>query len=211
MHECKQLEGSPLDLSTVRKRERPSTHHSSTPAPAEKRRASDAATTTSSHGVATLFNTKSASSSSSSTSSDVSKMASDASKALERMTELTRLSGERSGSGVGGVGGRQSAWQSHWLSKGADTAKDVLKCVWCKLSFDSLASLTSHMKESKHCGVNASLMGGGASTPPAGAGTPVTAPSPPVTSVASVVHREQQLNRSKASSASGNTIYNCNF
>ena len=79
----------------------------------------------------------------------------DASKALERMTELSRLSGEsRSGAG----GGRQSAWQSHWLSKGADTAKDVLKCVWCKLSFETLAALTTHMKESKHCGVNASLM-----------------------------------------------------
>ncbi|XP_055591834.1 protein tiptop isoform X2 [Uranotaenia lowii] len=89
----------------------------------------------------------------------------DAAKALEKMTELSRLGGDElyrtpnnnvSG-GVGGpasAGGRHSAWQSHWLNKGADTAKDVLKCVWCKQSFPSLAALTTHMKETKHCGVN---------------------------------------------------------
>jgi len=147
--------------------------------------------------------------------------ASDASKALERMTELTRLSGVANSSppisanvnskaahqwdkaagvnSVAGVGGRQSAWQSHWLSKGADTAKDVLKCVWCKLSFDSLASLTSHMKESKHCGVNASLLQqasatGAGTTPPAAASSPT-----PVTSTASTASHY----RAKTSSASG--------
>lgn len=104
---------------------------------------------------------------------------SDATKALEKMSELSRIGddmfrasnnnsshgggshvGGNSGSNSGGVSvgatttGRHSAWQSHWLNKGADSAKDVLKCVWCKQSFPSLAAMTTHMKETKHCGVS---------------------------------------------------------
>lgn len=99
---------------------------------------------------------------------------SDATKALEKMSELSRIGddmfrasnnnsshvGGNSGSGSSGVSvgatttGRHSAWQSHWLNKGADSAKDVLKCVWCKQSFPSLAAMTTHMKETKHCGVS---------------------------------------------------------
>ncbi|EDW89907.1 protein tiptop [Drosophila yakuba] len=94
---------------------------------------------------------------------------SEASKALEKMSEMSRLetppavarsSGATSslGGGVPGgggsnSGGRHSAWQSHWLNKGADTAKDVFKCVWCKQSFSTLANLTAHMKETQKCGV----------------------------------------------------------
>lgn len=102
---------------------------------------------------------------------------SDATKALEKMSELSRIGddmfrssnnnnsshggshgGGNSGSSSSSVGatttGRHSAWQSHWLNKGADSAKDVLKCVWCKQSFPSLAAMTTHMKETKHCGVS---------------------------------------------------------
>ncbi|XP_012228086.2 protein tiptop isoform X2 [Linepithema humile] len=92
---------------------------------------------------------------------------SEATKALEKMSELSKLGGEdlfRSSSGGGNTTGanasattsssRHSAWQSHWLNKGADQAKDVLKCVWCKQSFPTLAAMTTHMKEAKHCGVN---------------------------------------------------------
>lgn len=79
----------------------------------------------------------------------------DATKALEKMSELSKLGGDEFRSmGNSGAGGRHSAWQSHWLNKGADQAKDVLKCVWCKQSFPSLAAMTTHMKEAKHCGVN---------------------------------------------------------
>ncbi|XP_030555835.1 protein tiptop [Drosophila novamexicana] len=96
---------------------------------------------------------------------------SEASKALEKMSEMSRLEtpppsrGTSGGGGVGGGaggaatsvtgggGGRHSAWQSHWLNKGADAAKDVFKCVWCKQSFATLALLTTHMKETQHCGV----------------------------------------------------------
>lgn len=106
----------------------------------------------------------------------------DATKALEKMSELSRIGGDDmfsrnssnnnsshnqmsgnsnmgSGGGSSGVSvtattGRHSAWQSHWLNKGADSAKDVLKCVWCKQSFPSLAAMTTHMKETKHCGVS---------------------------------------------------------
>lgn len=88
----------------------------------------------------------------------------EATKALEKLGELSRLGGEelfRSvqsaalGAGLApNAAARHSAWQSHWLNKGADQTKDVLKCVWCKKSFNSLADLTVHMKEAKHCGVN---------------------------------------------------------
>lgn len=89
---------------------------------------------------------------------------SDATKALEKMSELSKLGGEdlfrsmanSSGgsSSINSASSRHSAWQSHWLNKGAEQAKDVLKCVWCKQSFPSLQALTTHMKEAKHCGVN---------------------------------------------------------
>ncbi|XP_034472903.1 protein tiptop [Drosophila innubila] len=87
----------------------------------------------------------------------------EASKALEKMSEMSRLEtpppssrgsgGAAAGGGNSSGGGRHSAWQSHWLNKGADAAKDVFKCVWCKQSFSSLALLTTHMKETQHCGV----------------------------------------------------------
>lgn len=85
----------------------------------------------------------------------------DATKALEKMSELSKLGGEdlfrtmaSSGAAANSASSRHSAWQSHWLNKGAEQAKDVLKCVWCKQSFPSLAAMTTHMKEAKHCGVN---------------------------------------------------------
>lgn len=86
----------------------------------------------------------------------------DASKALEKMSELSRLGGNevgrQSNSGSSSSNtpstGRHSAWQSHWLNKGADSVKDVFKCVWCKQSFPTLETLTIHMKETQHLGVN---------------------------------------------------------
>ncbi|KAH8263410.1 hypothetical protein KR044_008712 [Drosophila immigrans] len=89
---------------------------------------------------------------------------SEASKALEKMSEMSRreetpppssrsnITANNNAAGATG-GGRHSAWQSHWLNKGADAAKDVFKCVWCKQSFATLALLTTHMKETQHCGV----------------------------------------------------------
>lgn len=83
-------------------------------------------------------------------SSSVKVASNDGAKALEKMCELSRL-----GSNDESQRGRHGAWQSHWLSKGADQARDVLKCVWCKQSFQTLAAMTIHMKEAKHCGMNA--------------------------------------------------------
>ncbi|XP_037958670.1 protein tiptop [Teleopsis dalmanni] len=95
----------------------------------------------------------------------------EATKALEKMTEMTRLgtatetevqairqtnTAANNSNLSGTTNGRHSAWQSHWLNKGADAVKDVFKCVWCKQSFPTLASLTTHMKETQHCGVNVS-------------------------------------------------------
>ncbi|KAH8251472.1 hypothetical protein KR038_002818, partial [Drosophila bunnanda] len=57
------------------------------------------------------------------------------------------------GSGSGGVTkARHNIWQSHWQNKGV--ASSVFRCVWCKQSFPTLEALTTHMKDSKHCGVN---------------------------------------------------------
>ncbi|XP_011176722.1 protein tiptop isoform X2 [Zeugodacus cucurbitae] len=92
----------------------------------------------------------------------------EATKALEKMTEMTRLGSATDSAELpphrqlsangnnnnANSGGRHSAWQSHWLNKGADAVRDVFKCVWCKQSFPTLATLTVHMKETQHCGVN---------------------------------------------------------
>ncbi|KAJ8975758.1 hypothetical protein NQ317_002503 [Molorchus minor] len=88
----------------------------------------------------------------------VSSIPSDATKALEKMSELSKLGGDdlfrsmANATPSNSASNRHSAWQSHWLNKGAEQAKDVLKCVWCKQSFPSLAAMTTHMKEAKHCG-----------------------------------------------------------
>ena len=103
---------------------------------------------------------------------------SESSKALERMSELSRRGAEgtlssnasadlfRAGigslsasinninSGGGSSGARTNVWQSSWLSKGQDTTRDVMKCVWCSASYSTLSELTTHIKEAKHCGVS---------------------------------------------------------
>ncbi|XP_063378413.1 protein tiptop isoform X1 [Cydia fagiglandana] len=114
---------------------------------------------------------------------------SDATKALEKMSELSRLGGEelfRSvqsaalGAGLASnSAARHSAWQSHWLNKGADQTKDVLKCVWCKKSFNSLADLTVHMKEAKHCGVNVPVPPSSGAPMPPSLHPPSSSPSTP--------------------------------
>lgn len=75
--------------------------------------------------------------------------AGDATKALEKMCELSKLQDEPRSVLAPGPG-RHSAWQSHWLNKGADQTKDVLKCVWCKMSFPTLQAMSTHMAETKH-------------------------------------------------------------
>ncbi|XP_066995624.2 protein tiptop [Anabrus simplex] len=120
---------------------------------------------------------------------------SDASKALEKMKELSKLGGDdlfrpSVNAGVGGTsagvgstsGSRHSAWQSHWLNKGAEQAKDVLKCVWCKQSFPSLAAMTAHMKEAKHCGVNVPAPQIQPPPPPPPHQPPTSTPSTPTNS-----------------------------
>ncbi|XP_050678598.1 protein tiptop isoform X2 [Leptidea sinapis] len=114
---------------------------------------------------------------------------SDATKALEKMSELSRLGGEElfrsvqsAALGAGltpNAAARHSAWQSHWLNKGADQTKDVLKCVWCKKSFNSLADLTVHMKEAKHCGVNVPVPAATGAPIPPSLQPPSSSPSTP--------------------------------
>lgn len=114
-----------------------------------------------------------------------------ASKALEKMSEMSRLEtpppvsrggagaagGGGTGAAGGAAGGRHSAWQSHWLNKGADAAKDVFKCVWCKQSFATLALLTTHMKETQHCGVQVPSPSAGAGAGGAGSSNSSGGPS----------------------------------
>ncbi|XP_041977833.1 protein tiptop isoform X2 [Aricia agestis] len=114
---------------------------------------------------------------------------SDATKALEKMSELSRLGGEElfrsvqsAALGAGltpNAAARHSAWQSHWLNKGADQTKDVLKCVWCKKSFNSLADLTVHMKEAKHCSVNVPVPPSSVAPVPSSLQPPSSSPSTP--------------------------------
>ncbi|KAH8410154.1 hypothetical protein KR009_007091, partial [Drosophila setifemur] len=60
--------------------------------------------------------------------------------------------GSGTGSSAGVTKARHNIWQSHWQNKGV--ASSVFRCVWCKQSFPTLEALTTHMKDSKHCGVN---------------------------------------------------------
>ncbi|XP_034140063.1 protein teashirt isoform X1 [Drosophila guanche] len=60
--------------------------------------------------------------------------------------------GASAGGGAGITKARHNIWQSHWQNKGV--ASSVFRCVWCKQSFPTLEALTTHMKDSKHCGVN---------------------------------------------------------
>src|SRR5690606_407986 len=48
---------------------------------------------------------------------------------------------------------RQNPWQSQWISRSGEQTKDVFTCVWCKESFQSLADMTIHMKQSPRCGM----------------------------------------------------------
>lgn len=48
---------------------------------------------------------------------------------------------------------RQNPWQSQWISRSGEQTKDVFTCVWCKESFQSLADMTLHMKQSPRCGM----------------------------------------------------------
>lgn len=68
---------------------------------------------------------------------------------------------------------RQNPWQSQWISRSGEQTKDVFTCVWCKESFQSLADMTLHMKQSPRCG----MAGMHAAAPPPAAGH--TTPPPP--------------------------------
>ena len=46
--------------------------------------------------------------------------------------------------------GRHSAWQSQWISRGPENAKDIFKCFTCKNSYPSMIDLTKHMKDTGH-------------------------------------------------------------
>ncbi|XP_030376934.1 protein tiptop [Scaptodrosophila lebanonensis] len=134
----------------------------------------------------------------------------EATKALEKMTEMSRLgsavtsaSSEESSTSANRSGSsRHSAWQSHWLNKGADAAKDVFKCVWCKQSFPTLATLTTHMKETQHCGVHVAPPTSGGSnnvsnqtpTRPATAATSTSSSSSSASSTASSGSAKSELN-----------------
>ncbi|XP_065355586.1 protein teashirt [Calliphora vicina] len=94
---------------------------------------------------------------------------------------------------------RHNIWQSHWQNKGV--ASSVFRCVWCKQSFSTLEALTTHMKDSKHCGVNVPPFG---NLPTANERPPVAqnpAPSGPQH------HRQQnKSNNSGPSQASKNAF-----
>lgn len=71
---------------------------------------------------------------------------------------------------------RQNPWQSQWISRSGEQTKDVFTCVWCKESFQSLADMTLHMKQSPRCGM-AGMHAAAPPLPAASAGH--TTPPPP--------------------------------
>ncbi|XP_040563442.1 protein tiptop [Lepeophtheirus salmonis] len=64
----------------------------------------------------------------------------ESSSPLDKMNDMTK--GKQ----------RHSAWQSQWINRGEENAKDIFKCTWCKECFHSFQALTHHMKETKHFG-----------------------------------------------------------
>lgn len=74
---------------------------------------------------------------------------------------------------------RQNPWQSQWISRSGEQTKDVFTCVWCKESFQSLADMTLHMKQSPRCGMAG--MHAAAPPPPAASAGHTTPPPPKLT------------------------------
>ncbi|XP_021962770.1 protein tiptop isoform X3 [Folsomia candida] len=82
-------------------------------------------------------------------------------KALEKMSEMSRGGG--GGGAQDGVGGKltspssgrgnsgsSSSWQAQWLAQNSTGTREIFKCVVCRSTFNTLAALSVHMKESKH-------------------------------------------------------------
>lgn len=74
---------------------------------------------------------------------------------------------------------RQNPWQSQWISRSGEQTKDVFTCVWCKESFQSLADMTLHMKQSPRCGMAG--MHAAAPPPPTASAGHTTPPPPKLT------------------------------
>ncbi|XP_064467137.1 protein tiptop-like isoform X2 [Ornithodoros turicata] len=76
---------------------------------------------------------------------------------------------------------RQNPWQSQWISRSGEQTKDVFTCVWCKESFQSLADMTLHMKQSPRCGMAGMHAASAVPPPPVGgsSGCNRTATTPP--------------------------------
>lgn len=68
-----------------------------------------------------------------------------------KMNEIRKSSGNKSDPYR--PAGRQNPWQSQWMSRSSEQARDVFTCVWCKESFRSLDDMTIHMKQSPRCGM----------------------------------------------------------
>lgn len=68
-----------------------------------------------------------------------------------RMNEIRKQGGSKSDPYR--PAGRQNPWQSQWMSRSSEQARDVFTCVWCKESFRSLDDMTIHMKQSPRCGM----------------------------------------------------------
>lgn len=69
-------------------------------------------------------------------------------KALEKMSEMT--SPKLVSPSSRGNSGSSSAWQAQWLAQNSSGNREIFKCVVCRATFNTLAALSVHMKESKH-------------------------------------------------------------
>lgn len=70
-------------------------------------------------------------------------------KALEKMSEMSpggKMSSPRNSSSSSST----SSWQAQWLAQNSTGTREIFKCVVCRATFNTLAALSVHMKESKH-------------------------------------------------------------
>ena len=85
--------------------------------------------------------------SSSSRSSGGSSFITATSNPLERMSEIAKTVAAKPNPTPGA---RHSAWQSQWINRGPQNAKDIFKCFTCSSSYPSMQDLSRHMAESGH-------------------------------------------------------------
>ena len=99
------------------------------------------------HDTMAKFPSSMASSPKTSSSSSPASSAMSPSNPLERMSEIAKTVAAKPNTTPGA---RHSAWQSQWINRGPQNAKDIFKCFTCSVSCPSMQDLSRHMAETGH-------------------------------------------------------------